>query len=603
MSPKVKRRSDSKEPSILELWRATSETVGPLKVAMLTLALVVVAVYFRIFGAGFLGYDDDIHVYANPFLNPLSFENVSKLWHQAYKGLYIPLAYTILAGVAVFAEIPAQTMSTLGRTVTFSPEAFHATSIGFHAANALLCFLLVLRLSRSRKAALVCALVFALHPLQVESVGWISELRGLSSSFFALVALNAFVLSRQFDDHAPKTSRSLLAASTVFVICSMLCKPAAVVLPLVGLAIDRVAIGSSWRRSLVNASIWCMCALPLAWVTQAIQVVHPEGASIWWQRPFVAGDSLAFYIFKTVAPINLCVEYGRTPHAAMSHAWSYIAWVLPVGLLALCFVHRQRRPIAWLGSLLFVIFLLPTLGLVPFTFQAHSTVADRYAYLSMIGIGLVISESVAAVRADIAQRTVSVAIFVLAILSFNQSGNWVDNAEFLRHTIDVNPNVAFAHNNLGSILLKQDQVDEAIEHFNAALKLDPGNAEAQNNFGLVLVQRGRLEEAEPHYRRAVQLNPRYFKAYENLGALYLRMERFDEAIASLKAAIELQPSEAKALNDLGVAFMQSGRTAEGLDAFQRAVSIEPNNARYRKNVGYALLQQGRAQEAAPYLNP
>jgi protein O-mannosyl-transferase len=590
---KANRRAGSGEPGLWKQW--TGETVASSKPVLLALGLAVIVVYFRTFGAGFVAFDDDIHVYANPFLNPFSLENLSKLWQHAYEKLYIPLAYSILAGIALSARVPAQLVSSIGHTVTLSPTAFHVASVGFHIVNTWLCFSLVQRLVRSRSAALLCAFVFALHPLQVESVAWISELRGLSSAFFALAALNVFIQSRQLNDSAPAKSRALIAASAVLVIGAMLCKPAAMVLPLVGLVLDRVALGTSWRRSLVPALIWLLCVLPFAWITRSVQEVHPMGLSLWWQRPFIAGDALAFYLFKTLVPVDLVVEYGRTPSSVMSHGWSYAVWVLPVSLLVFCFIHRQRRPIAWLGSLLFATFLLPTLGLVPFSFQAHSTVADRYTYLPMIGIGLIVADAV--VRSKIALRVASAVIVLLAILSFNQSSHWGDNSEFLRHTIDVNPNVAFAHNNLGTILLRQERVDEAIEHFNKALELDPGDAKTQNNLGLALVKLGRLDEAEPHYRKAVELNPRYFKAYENLGAVYLRTERPDAAIASLKAALAIQPSEAKALNDLGVAFMQSGRAAEGVDAFRRAVGLEPDNSQYRKNLGQALLEQGRLDEA------
>ena len=577
--------------------------VASSKPTLLALGIVVILVYLRTFAAGFVEYDDDVHVYANPFLNPLSLESLGKLWQHAYMKLYIPLAYSILAGIALFARVPAQMMSSVGHAVTLSPGAFHVASVGLHIVNAWLCFLLVLRLARSRTAAVLCSFVFAVHPLQVESVAWISELRGLSSACFALAALNVFILSRQVAGSAPARSRALLAASAVFVICAMLCKPAAVVLPLLVLIIDRVALGTSWRRSLVTALTWVVCVLPFAWITRSIQDVHSVGASLWWQRPFIAGDALAFYVFKTVAPFNLGIEYGRTPHAVMSHGWSYAVWILPVGLLVLCFMHRQRRPLAWLGSLMFVTFLLPMLGLVPFSFQAHSTVADRYAYLPMIGIGLVFSDAVAAIGSKLAVRAAAAVIIVLAMLSFNQSRYWVDNAEFLRHTIDINPNAAFAQTNLATILLKQERVDDAIEHFNKALELDPRDAKAQNNLGLTLVKLGRLDEAEPHFRKAVESNPRYYKAYENLGAVYLQTNRLDAAIASLKAAVEIQPSEAKALNDLGVAFMQSGRAAEGVDAFQRAVGLESNNAQYRRNLGSALLQQGRPDEARSFLTP
>jgi protein O-mannosyl-transferase len=596
------RRKTSSGPVSRDRSPTNQEGVQTSKLTLAALALVVIIVYVRVFGAGFVEYDDDIHVYANPMLNPLSFESVGKFWQQAYQGLYVPLAYTILAGIALFARVPAEMVSSLGRALTLSPVPFHVASVGFHVANVLLCYLLALRLTRHRTAALLCALVFALHPLQVESVAWISELRGLSSAFFGLAALNVFVLSRQIRDRRAAVSRELLAASAMLAIFSMLCKPTAVVLPLVALAIDRVAIGTSWRQSTVTALAGLACVLPFAFITRSVQTLFPAGASLWWQRPFVAGDALTFYLFKTVLPINLGVEYGRTPHSVMSHGWSYLLWLLPVVLLVLCFRHRRRQPIAWLGSLIFVAFSLPTLGFVPFTFQVHSTVADRYAYLAMVGLGLVVADVVTSVGSNIAIRVASAVLVVLATLSFNQSGYWADNAAFLHHTIEVNPDVAFAHNNLGSILLKQQRPDEAIEHFNRALELEPRNAMAENNLGLALVQLGRLDEAEPHFRKAVELNPAYYKAYESLGALYLKTNRIDAAVASLKAALEVQPTEAKALNDLGIAFMRGGRVEEGLDSFRRAVGVEPRNPQYRKNLGQALLQVGRTDEAKTYLD-
>jgi len=308
-SSKMNNRPGSKEPSILELWRTTNETVEPVKRVMLALAVATAVVYLRTFGARFLSFDDNIHVYANPFLNPLSFDGIGKLWHQAYEWLYIPLAYTILAGVALFAQTPAQQDSAIAHSLTVSPGAFHFASVGFHVANALLCFLLVQRLSRSRKSALLCALIFALHPLQVESVGWISELRGLTSGFFALVALNVFVLSRQFDGNAPKTSRTLLAASAVFVTCSMLCKPAAVVLPLVALTIDRVTLGTPWRRAIVNASIWALNDLGVAYM-QTGQAA--EGLDV-FQRAFGIEPNNARYR-KNVG--YALMQQGRTQEAA-----------------------------------------------------------------------------------------------------------------------------------------------------------------------------------------------------------------------------------------------------------------------------------------------
>ena len=565
---------------------------------LVALVGAVVLVYGRLFSAGFVEYDDDIHVYANQFLNPPSLQGLGHLWREAYKGLYNPLAYTLWAAVAAFARVP-ETTSSLGQPITLDPAWFHATSIGIHAANTWLCFLLALRLTRRQSAALLAALVFAVHPLQVESVAWISELRGLSSACFALGALNVLVRSRRAGDGA--TSPASLAVSAVLVTAAMLCKPAAVVLPLIALLLDRVALGTSWRASSTTALTWALCVLPVALVTSSVQRIYPEGASLWWQRPFVAGDALAFYLFKTALPVDLGVEYGRTPHAALADGWGYLTWTVPAALVALCFVRRQRRPLAWLGLLLFGAFALPTLGLVPFSFQGHSTVADRYAYLPLFGVGLLVADTVAAFGSKLAWRAAVALVLLLAVRTFDQTSHWLDNLSFLHHTLEVNPEVPFAQNNLANILFKQKRFDEAIGHFEKALEHDPGHAIAQNNLGLALVQQGRPNEAEPHFRKAVELDPKYYKAHESLGALYLRSNRLADAIKSLQAAIAVAPGEAKAMNDLGIAFMRSEQPNEGVDAFQRAVALEPGNAQYRKNLGTALLQLGRSEEAAQYL--
>lgn len=576
---------------------------APSKLVLSVLSTVALVVYLRTFWGDFLGFDDNLHVYANPYLNPPSWAGLAALWRHPYEALYIPVAYTLLAGISLTAQVPATMVSAIGHTVTVSPTPFHVASIGFHVANTLLCYLLALRVTCSQRAAVLCSLVFATHPLQVESVAWISELRGLSSAFFALLALNVFIAGRQANLRSPTRSRALFVASAALVMVATLCKPSAVVLPLLALAIDRLALGSSWRRSALAACVWSICVLPFAWLTRTIQHVSPAGLSAWWQRGFIAGDALAFYLFKAVLPFDLCVDYGRTPGVAMSHSWSYVVWVVPAGLFVLSYAYRRRRPVAWLGTLVFLVLLLPVLGLVPFKYQAFSTVADRYLYLPLVGLGLIVGDIIDAVGSKVVLSAGCGMIVILGIVTFIQTGYWLDNHAFASHTVDVNPNVSFAQNDLGGILLREGRVEEAIPHFKKAVALEPGFSQAQNNLGLALVQSGNLGEAELHFRQAVEANSGYFKAYESLGAIYLRTNRLNAAIAALQTAVAIQPSEAKAWNDLGVAFMQSDRPTDGLEAFQRAVEAEPRNVTYRSNLGRALVEAGRTQEAETYLVP
>ena len=208
---------------------------------------VIVLAYVRLFAAGFVPFDDDFQLYANPFLNPPTLQSVGRFWEHAYQQLYIPLAYTILAGIARFAAVPSHPEPSLGHALTLDPIPFHGASIALHVASAWVCFQLIARLTGRPRTAWVCALVFALHPLQVESVAWASELRGLTSNVFALSALYSFVISRQAHDRS--RSLWLFVVSTVCVVLAMLCKPSAAILPLVLVVIDRFAFRPPWLKT------------------------------------------------------------------------------------------------------------------------------------------------------------------------------------------------------------------------------------------------------------------------------------------------------------------------------------------------------------------
>jgi Flp pilus assembly protein TadD len=574
-------------------------------VVLIALALVggTAVVYLRLFSAGFVGFDDDIHVYANPFLNPPTLHNLASLWQQSYEQLYVPLAYTIFGTIARFAQVPAHAEISIGHTISIDPIAFHVVGVAFHAANVLLCFLLALQLTRRRAVALLTSLVFALHPLQVESVAWISEIRGLSSGFFALLALNVLILSRRAPAEASARSRTLLAASTLFVTCAMLCKPAAAVLPLVALAIDRIVLGTSWRRAIVVPAIWAVAIAPFALITSSIQAVAASGGSLWWQRPFIAGDALTFNLFKTFIPIDLCVDYGRTPRFVMSQAWGYLAWAVPVGLLVLSYRNRHRRPITWLGTLMFMTFLLPTLGLVPFSFQAYSTVADRYVYLALVGVGLVLADTVDYIRhRKIVLSTISVALVVLAVLSFNQSRHWTNSSDFFQHTIDVNQDAAFAYHNRGRAEQASGNYAAALADYQACLEHSPTLLKAYINLAQVYFELNQPAEAERVITQAMatpDLMPDGMTAndFANLGILLMQMNQPDRAVSAFSTAAAMDPNSPTHLYNEANALSQAGQLDKAEAAFRRCIALDPALAGAHTGLGIVLAENHRLAAA------
>jgi tetratricopeptide (TPR) repeat protein len=561
-------------------------------------------VYVRLFSAGFVGFDDDIHVYANPFFNPPTLHNLASFWQQAYEQLYVPLAYMIYAAIALFAQVPTHFDPSIGHTVSLTPTPFHVAGVAFHLINALLCFALVHQLTRRRAAALITSLVFALHPLQMESVAWISELRGVSSAFFALLALNALVLSRRTPISAVGKSRVLMGASALFVAGAMLCKPAAAILPLVALAIDRIIIGTPWRRAMGAATIWAGCALPFALVTNSVQALAASGGSLWWQRPFIAGDAFSFYVFKTFVPVDLCVDYGRTPRMVMSHGWACLAWVVPVAVLLLGYRYRHRRPLTWLGILMFTTFLLPTLGLVPFGYQGYSTVADRYAYLALIGVGLVIGDAVDHFRPrKLVLGAVLAALGILAALSFGQSRHWTSSSAFLHHTIDVNPDAAFAYHNLGHAAQANGDYATALANYQACLAHDSTHLKAYVNLAQVYVQLNQPEDAARVIAKSMKtsnLTPDGMTAgdFGNLGALLMQMGQHSRAVEAFSAAAVIEPESPVHLFNQANALSAIGQFDKAEAVFRRCVALAPDVAGAHTGLGIVLAETHRLAAAA-----
>jgi len=575
---------------------ADRETPWFFRWPALSLLVVIVVAYFRIFSAGFVVFDDDFQVYANPFLNPPTLESVARLWGHAYQQLYIPLAYTILAVIARLAQVPAHAQASIGHAISLDPTAFHVASIVLHVANTWLCFRLVRRLTGRTRAAWLCSLVFALHPLQVESVSWISELRGLTSAGFVLLALNAFILSRQAHDRA--RALKLLIASVPLVACAMLCKPSAAVLPLAALVIDRVVVRTPWRKALVTAALWTAVILPFVLATRQIQSVPEAGQSPVWQRPFIAGDALAFYLFKTLVPVGLCVDYGRTPRWVMSHAWGYLAWAVPVVLFVIGYRNRQRRPITWVGALLLITFLLPTLGLVPFAYQAYSTVADRYAYLALIGVGLMVAEAADHVRPPRLAVRAGVAVFILlAVLTLRQSGYWVSSSEFLRHTIDVNPAAGFAYSNRGDTELADGDLAAALADYRAAVEHDPTLVKAYINLAEVDTALNQPAAAEQAIAEAMKAPNLTSDDFSNMGIVLMKMNQPGRALQALATAVSLDPSSPTYLFNQANALSAARQFDQAEAAFRRCIALAPTLAGAHTGLGIVLAETGRLGDA------
>jgi len=280
------------------------------------------------------------------------------------------------------------------------------------------------------------------------------------------------------------------------------------------------------------------------------------------------------------------------------HAWGYLAGALPLGLLVLAYSNRRRRPSTWVGALLFVTFLLPTLGLLPFSFQAYSTVADRYAYLALIGVGLVAADVADQWRENkIAARTVLVALVALAIASFRQGSVWEKSSTLLRHTLDVNPDAAFAYNNLGDVELGNGDTAAALADYQACVRTDPTCAKAYINLAELHAASGASAAAENAIASAMNGPALTADDLSNLGIVLMKMGEPERALQVLSKASTLEPSSPTHLYNEANALSAVGQFGKAEATFRRCLALAPTLAGAHTGLGIVLAETQRLPAA------
>jgi len=430
------------------------------------IATIVFALAFigmaRICANDFVAWDDSFTLYNNSKLNPPTAESLAFYWTHAENGLYIPGTQTVWAALATIARSSEPDV----QGVSLNPHVFHAASVTFHALAALAMFFLLRRLlgaARSQDfdqnggssggdmtsdiAAAIGALLFALHPVQVESVAWAAGMKDVLYGLFALIALWQYVIAVQSSSSAPR-SRVLthFALATAAFVWAILCKPTAMVVPALAVVLHLAVLRRDWRDALKWTAAWWPITLAATVVARVAQQVGDGVAAPLWTRPLVATDALAFYAGKLLVPLKLCIDYGRSPTVAQDGGWIYWTWLVVAAGAALLYWRPRRELIA--AAMITTICVAPMLGLAAFMFQFYSTVSDHYLYLALLGPALGCAWMVA--KHEKYGRPIAIGVVALfAIQSFNQSRVWRDDESLFSHTLAINPNSFVAASNLG----------------------------------------------------------------------------------------------------------------------------------------------------------
>ena len=528
--------------------RALEPLVLPLAVAALTAAVFGVAVTHE-----FVDWDDQLFIYANPALHPPTLASAVAAWTEPLRGLYMPLTVSGWVGLARLADAVAA-RDALGRP---DPALFHAASVMLHVLGALVVRGLLARLltrggvgAGAAWAAAAGALLFALHPVQVEPVAWASAMKDLLCGLWSLVALRLYVEFAIASDSGSASRRAwtFYGLALIAFVLALLAKPAAVVVPLLAALLDRVATGRPFARIGRALGVWLLPAAVFAWVATLTQTVPADVPPPLWSRPLIAADALCFYLYRLVLPVGMSVDYGRSPAFVLEQGWVYFTWLVPAALTAaVCLLRERVWRVAW-G--LFVAALLPVLGLVPFQFQEQSTVADHYLYLAMLGPALACAWLVAALRAR-TRLAVGAALAVgLGVASGVSLPRFADSERLYEATLQTHPRSHTARYNLGRLLVEQGRPAEAIVHLERALALRPAYARAHVNLGVALMRVDDPKAALPHFERGREAFPADPGVLANLASALAATGRIEEAIALLREAVALAPDYTLARENL-----------------------------------------------------
>jgi Flp pilus assembly protein TadD len=479
-------------------------------------------------------------------------------------------------------------------------EPYHVINVVLHAINGVLVFLILRRLRVP--GAWVAACLWALHPVNVESVAWITELKNVQSGFFFFLSVLCFL---RFDAQG---NHRWYVLALVCGAAAMLSKSSTVVLPLVLLLCVWWEHGGWQRKDIVRAAPFFGLAGGMSFLTiveQHGQVVR-SGTAEWKlgmaERFIIAGKGIWFYAIKALWPVDLMFVYPRWE----TDAGSLLAWTPLVALAVAGAMLWRLRRLPWCRAALFgcgffIVALLPVLGFFDVYYFRYSYVADHFQYLASLGI---IALVVAAVGIVLRQRSGQVLVGAIAIsgfgvLSWQHCRVFRDEETLWHDVVARNPGCVIAHGNLAAVLTGHGDYAEALEQCQEALRLKPDDASAHDNWGSILLKTGKPQEAIAQYERAVQLKPDSAEAQYNYGNALFEIGRVPEAIGHYEQAVAINPNVAAAQYNLGNALLHVGRFQEAIGHYEQAVEVSPDNAEAYNKLGTALALVGRVQEAIP----
>jgi tetratricopeptide (TPR) repeat protein len=472
------------------------------------IVLIIACLYYPVRNFGFLNFDDDLYITNNALvLEGFSFSNCVQAFQRNLGGHYHPITWiSHMIDLSLFG---------------LHPGAHHIVNVFIHCINVILCFYLVLALLKDRRSAFIVSILFAVHPMRIESVAWLSERKDVLSMAFGLGSILCYLHS--FKAHY----KIWFAASLILFIVSLLSKPTFITMPVLLLLVDNWSGRTIEKRVLLEKLPYVFFAIVSALIVLFAQQSDGGLKSIdtisLVDRFSSVSVGYITYATKLFAPFYLGIFYPFKSYSVIigilsASALFVITWIL--------YFFRRSQKDLWHGWLWYLVSLVPMIGIVQIGGQSY---ADRWSYLPHIGILIALVSTLRKVSFFRSAYIWIVVAFYFSFLTYKNLPYWSDSKSIFAHTLEVSPDNFLAHTNLGNAFDAEGNLSQAAPHFEAAYRLNPTYPEASNNLGRLRASQQRFVEAESLFAEAVTRKPSFIIARYNLGLTKYELGRFYEA--------------------------------------------------------------------------
>ncbi len=525
---------------------------------LITIAIIAFAAYFSSFSNGFTHFDDQVQVTENQDIINLTWQKIKTIFNSTYVGMYQPFSTLIYALLIGFFGMKA--------------EAFHLFSFLIHLCNAFLIFKILQKFIQNETVIVLLCSIFLLHPMQVESVSWVSATSNVIFTFFYLAAFLSFI--KDYSTNKFQTATFLLF------ILACLSKATAVSLPIILLAYLIIYQKESWKTSIIKIIPFLIISLSIGIITilGRESAEHLTDLSLSYtilERFLIFCYTIIFYPIQFLLPFNLSPFYSF-PNK-LNDGFPLIYYLAPIILAALVFLiykFRKNEKVIF-GALFYLITIAPVLQLIPVGSQITT---DRYVYLSCIGFLLMLAPILNAIKST---KALQIGTLILALglgfYSYSRTQVWESDATIWADVIKKDENVAQAWNNKGILAEKEANLADAERFYTRAIQLNSRYADPYSNRGNIYAYQGKTDAALKDFNTALELKPNHPDALFNRANEFIKVGDYNTALEDLNASIAIKP-QADALTNRAFVYIQTRKMDLAQADIEAALKIEPNKA-------------------------